>query len=292
MGQAVGKGSFRVLWLGDARAVNAGSWPSGNGLAYATSGDGAPDAVWLWNGASPGPAASLSDAVNAARSGRTDRLGALLAPAGVRYVAVLTALAPIVPGVQSPTPLPVPADLEPALAQQLDLRPVFSQTGITVYENASWVPIRAASAATSPGHPVGVLPGAPTARTYAGPVPAGTVGVAMAPAGRWSLSTSTGTATAVSPAPAWAARFRVPVATNAVLRFDGGPWPALAVAYDLVVWLGVLVLLLAGRRMRGQWFDRARRRAHRQAATARRNQPDGHVDWDPDLDGEPATGGT
>ncbi len=168
---------------------------------------------------------------------------------------------------------------------------MFSQTGITVYENASWVPVRAASPVTSPGHPVGVLPGAPTSRTYSGPVPAGTVAVAMAPAGRWSLSTSTGTATPVPPSPAWTARFRVAAASNAELRFHGGPWPALAVAYDLVIWLAVLVLLLAGRRVRGQWFDRARRRAHRQASTARRNETDGHVDWDPDLDGEPATGG-
>ena len=74
-------GAFRVLWLGDPRSLDLGSWTAGDGLAYATSENGSADARWLWNGTSPGPAAELGTAVDEARSDRTDRLGSLLAPA-------------------------------------------------------------------------------------------------------------------------------------------------------------------------------------------------------------------
>ena len=139
----VAAGAFRVLWLGDPRALNLGSWSAGGGLAYATSENGAPDATWLWNAADQGPARTLADAVDLARGGKTNRLGQLLAPSGVRYVAVVTAIAPFIPGLQETQRYPLPADLDPALAQQLDLHPVVSQSGITVYENADWIPMRA-----------------------------------------------------------------------------------------------------------------------------------------------------
>ncbi|HLH28635.1 MAG TPA: hypothetical protein VKW77_06940, partial [Acidimicrobiales bacterium] len=132
-------GAFRVLWLGDARAIDAGSWAAGDGLAYATSEDGPPDARWLWNQPGPGPAAGLATAVDSARHGATDRVGRELAPAGVRYVVVLTALAPQIVGEQTPASLPVPADLLPSLGRQLDLTTVLSGTGMTVFENTDWV---------------------------------------------------------------------------------------------------------------------------------------------------------
>ena len=136
-------GAFRVLWLGQTNAIYQGSWGAGDGLAYATSENGGPDARWLWNAAGPGPASGLASAVTLARAGGTDQLGRLLAPAGVRYVAVLTALAPEISGEQSPTEYPVPGDLAPALTRQLDLSPVLSVTGITVYANNDWLPQRA-----------------------------------------------------------------------------------------------------------------------------------------------------
>ena len=54
MGAKTAGGAFRVLWLGDPRSLNQGSWSAGGGLAYATSEDGSPDARWLWNAAGPG----------------------------------------------------------------------------------------------------------------------------------------------------------------------------------------------------------------------------------------------
>ena len=80
MGAKTATGAFRVLWLGDTRSLNQGSWSAGEGLAYATSEDGSPDARWLWNAADPGPASSLASAVDLARSDRTDQLGSLAGP--------------------------------------------------------------------------------------------------------------------------------------------------------------------------------------------------------------------
>jgi GT2 family glycosyltransferase len=277
-------GAFRVLWLGDANAIYQGSWAAGDGLAYATSENGGPDARWLWNAAGPGPAAGLASAVTLARAGGTDQLGRLLAPAGVRYVALLTSLAPEISGEQNPTEYPVPADLAPALARQLDLSPVLSGTGITVYVNNDWLPQRAelptgASVPDSPrpdplvGTPgsgvvagaVPVLAGPVASRSYAGPLAPGTVLAAVAPAGRWSLTGPTGRPARRSSSFGWAARFGVTAAGPATLRFEGGLVAAVSFAVSVVVWLAALALLM-GRNLGRPWARvRSRRRPRDEA---------------------------
>jgi GT2 family glycosyltransferase len=267
----VPEGAFRVLWLGDPRALNQGSWSAGDGLAYATSENGAPNATWLWNAADPGPARLLSNSVDLAREGRTNRLGQLLAPAGVRYVAVLTALAPYVPGLQQTQRFPIPGDLDPALAQQLDLHPVLSQTGITVYENADWIPVRAERPTTAanrttplatslpsplelaPGTPIvaglrPVLPGPAAASSYQGPLVAGTVLAAVAPAGRWQLVAPSGGVIASAPSFGWAARYNVPTSGPGTLTFSSDIWSPLGVAFQIIVWLAAVAALLRRRR--------------------------------------------
>ncbi len=264
-------GSFRVLWLGDPRSLNLGSWAAGDGLAYATSEDGAPDARWLWNGTSPGPAADLGDAVELARTDRTDRLGSLLAPAAVRYVVVLTSVAPEISGQQSPTEYPVPADLLAGLGHQLDLKPVLFGTGITVYSNAAWVPQRAEVAgaagtaravamplAAGPGTPVlpgatPVLPGPAAARSYQGPLARGTVVASVAPAGRWRLTTGSGAVAPRSPAYGWAASYAVASPGTGTLRFAGGVLPPVLGIYSVLVWTLALAALVDRRRIRREW---------------------------------------
>jgi len=265
-------GAFRVLWLGDARALNQGSWSAGDGLAYATSEDGAPDARWLWNAAGPGPAAGLADAVDLAVTDRTDQLGRMLAPAGVRYVVLVTSLAPEISGEQSPQEYPVPAGLAPALAAQLDLQTVVSGTGITVYDNTSWIPERAVvpghgavatapsdpgALAGTPGAPIvagaeAALPGPAGARSYRGELPVGTVLAALAPAGRWDLVGPTGTSAPRSASFGWAARYRSDAAGTSTLHYDDGVLTPLAWLYWVVAWLGAVALLL-GRRLRAVW---------------------------------------
>ncbi|HEX4082612.1 MAG TPA: hypothetical protein VHX40_06560, partial [Acidimicrobiales bacterium] len=61
--------AYRVLWLGDPRALPTGGWSVDPGLAYATSEQGTPDATNLWSPASPGPAAGLAAVVQLAQAG-------------------------------------------------------------------------------------------------------------------------------------------------------------------------------------------------------------------------------
>ena len=278
----VPQGGFRVLWLGDPRALNQGSWSAGDGLAYATSENGAPNATWLWNAADPGPARSLANSVDLAREGRTNRLGQLLAPAGVRYVAVVTALAPYIPGLQQTQRYPLPGDLDPALAQQLDLHPVVSQTGITVYENADWIPLRAERPTTpanrttplstslpsplnlAPGTPIvsglrPVLPGPAAASAYQGPLVAGTVLAAVAPAGRWHLIAPSGSVVPSAPSFGWAARYSISTSGTGTLTFGTDIWSPLGVAFQIIVWLAAIAALLQRRRLVA-WRGRRRSR--------------------------------
>ncbi len=302
-------GAFRVLWLGDARALNQGSWSAGDGLAYATSEDGTPDASWLWNATGPGPAATLANAVNQARSGQTDQLGSMLAVAGVRYVVKVTALAPVISLVQSPTEYPIPADLTPALAHQLDLQSVFTETGISVYENTAWLPERSAVASSSrtagaaeaaiangsPGAPdvlgtatgapivpgaVPVLPGPAASRSYQGTIPAGTVLSALAPAGRWSLTSSDGTTYPMSAAFGWAGQYHVAGGGRATLRFNGNLWAPLSVGYELVLWLLVAGALRERRGIVRPWLQSVLLRRRRRSEP----RPIAELDFEPEAD--------
>jgi GT2 family glycosyltransferase len=302
MGAKVSGGAFRVLWLGDPRSLYQGSWSAGDGLAYATSEDGGPDARWLWNAASPGPAGRLGSAVDLARAERTDQLGRLLAPAGVRYVVVLTSLAPEITGEQSPEEYPVPAELVPALGHQLDLDPVVTGTGITIYANTAWIPERAqvtsgaagapsastalsAAAVSPPGSPVvagavPVLPGPAASRSYRGPVARGTVYAAVAPADRWSLIGSGGVTGARSFSFGWAGTYRVPQATTATLGFRGGWMTPLSLLFSVVAWLAALVFVSV-RRLGGGWTRL--RTGRRRARIDRDDGADGQAPDGPEL---------
>ena len=297
----VADGPFRVLWLGDPRSLNQGGWGAGDGLAYATSENGSPDARWLWNATSPGPAGTLGSAVDQARSDGTDRLGSLVAPAGVRYIVVLTSVAPEIAGEQSPTTYPVPADLLPGLVHQIDLQPILSGTGITVFLNAAWIPQRA----EVPGHPgavpaqadrldlppgtkvvpgaVAVLPGAAASRSFHGPLVPGTVFASMAPAGSWQLVSGSGATLPRAPAFGWAARFSVPAATTGTLRFAGGLLPLLIGVFSVLAWGIALAALVDRRRIRREWERVGRPRSW---STGRSERADPLADvWSSD-DGE------
>ncbi len=139
---ATGRASsgYRVLWLGDPQALPLGAWSIGPGLAYATSADGTPTLVDVWPPASPGRASGLAQMLRLAMRGETVQLGRALAVARIRYVVVVTALAPRSPGAASTPTYPVPVGLSSALARQADLRTVtVSPTGLEVFENTAYV---------------------------------------------------------------------------------------------------------------------------------------------------------
>jgi hypothetical protein len=147
---------------------------------------------------------------------------------------------------------------------------VVTGTGITVYANTSWIPVRAAVAgrtvvadsATDPAPlaaPAGtaivagaqpVLPGGAAARSYHGTVPTGTVLSALAPAGRWTLTAADGRSAPRGSSFGWAGRYTVATRGPATLGFDGGVETPLALLATVVAWLLVVAFLL-GRRLGG-----------------------------------------
>ncbi len=267
--------SYRVLWLGDPRALPTGGWSIAPGLAYATSEQGTPDATNLWSPASPGPASDLAAAVQLAQDGRTAELGELLAPSAVRYVVVIDAVAPTISGIQQPEAFAPPAGLVGALLAQDDLLQVpTSGSGYEVFENTGYLPARAerstaltGSSSTWPSldqlsgwRPV--LPGPAASTSYAGPVRRGTVFASYAPAGGWQLTVD-GRPAPASAAFGWAAQYRSTSAGPAVLRFDGSALIPLGVTVELLLWVVTVAALLGRRRWLDWWWGPLRRRRAR-----------------------------
>lgn len=135
-------GSFRTIWVGDAHVLGAGAIPTANGLAWAPSFDGVPDARALWRGPNTGATAELTEVISAGLDGRTSRLGRELAPFGVRFVVVMDQQAPV-PEVSRRE---VVSDVRAAgLNAQLDLvRTGVVNPAVTVFDNTAWIPVNSA----------------------------------------------------------------------------------------------------------------------------------------------------
>jgi hypothetical protein len=195
-----GAGAFRVLWLGDPEVLPLDSWRFQEGVCYATSRDGAPDAADLLPGRPSSATTSIADVLRVAQDGGTARLGRLLAPMAVRYIVVPTQTAPR--DEVGPTP-GIPPGLTRALGSQLDLRLLPADATLAVYENTAWGPGRALvpdAVANSPGgvpETLGAgadLAGGQAILAEGGPVrfdgavpAAGTALLAETPSPRWSL---------------------------------------------------------------------------------------------------------
>ena len=128
-------GGFRVLWLGDPRALPGGGWQLEPGLGYEVTDGGLPDMTAMWPGSDPGPAGVVARAVRSAEGHGTVQLGHALAGRGIHYVVVVEGLAPEIPGYQSAPSYASPARLTGALGAQVDLQQVPGQGGLAVYVN-------------------------------------------------------------------------------------------------------------------------------------------------------------
>ncbi len=270
LGHPGGRDAARVLWLGDPRALPAGGWSVEPGLAYALTPQSLPDASQVFTPAGPGPADLVAGAVHLAVSGGTVHLGRLLAPAGVRYVVVVDALAPSMAGTVTPSvSAPAPPGLETDLLEQDDLRVVPGEVGVQVFENGEDMPTTAERAPPLPvvhawSYPsaadvVGWQPvlgdlagGAALART----VTAGTVYAGYAPAGSFALSVD-GHPVRQQPAFGWAAQYAV-VKGTASLALSQFPYVPLAVLLELAAW-AFLAVALVGRPRRATRAEASRR---------------------------------
>jgi hypothetical protein len=262
-------GAGRVLWLGDPAVLPTGGWSVRPGFAYATSEQGLPQPEDVWSPAGPGPTRSLADAVQLAMAGGTRHLGLLLAPGAVRYIVVVSSLAPSTGPAPRAGRAPPPTGLVAGLLQQEDLLLEPGGGGYVVFENTDFLaeravrgggPVTAAGfppVPPAPGDLTGWQPlfgGAAGSTHYAGAVTAGTVYSGTAPAGDWRLTGPAGPVPS-HPAFGWAGQYAVPVAGQAALSFSGSPWVPLSSVAEVLLWLALLALAAL------RWLRAVRRRA-------------------------------
>lgn len=258
---------FRALWLGDAGVLPGVGWhldaPTiddlgpDRTLTYLSTEAGVPTASDRWPGATGDATPQMADAVRTAAEGGTARLGALLAPMGVRYV--------VVPLAPAPDPYALdrrydPTELLAMLEGQLDLDGVTVNPGVRVYRNAAWGPIRAQLPAGTEIGPGGGTPisrmvpqlsGAPVALPDgSGPTDrqggldgASTVYVGQAGGDRWSLKVD-GADVARRDALGWSSTFAVESGGDASLSFDTPATRYAALAGQLVLWVLAIGYLL------------------------------------------------
>jgi hypothetical protein len=136
---ATNDGEFRMLWAGDPTELPLDPVVLRDGTGYVLTRNGPGDVTEQWRAPEHDADLVLDRALGLAESGRTDRLGRMLAPMGVRYV--------VVPSTQGPdggAAADAPVGLRRALAQQLDLVRLRSSRGLELYQNLAYAPIRAA----------------------------------------------------------------------------------------------------------------------------------------------------
>jgi GT2 family glycosyltransferase len=134
-------GDYRVLWVGAAGTIPLAQQGTSGDLAFATSLDGLPLASQLWAPDDAGNAQLVAQDLRWAEGNETTALGHLLASLAVRYVVV-----PLGGAATNQADLPVIN----ALARQVDLVPVGTDSSYRVFANASWVPLFSVIAGNAP----------------------------------------------------------------------------------------------------------------------------------------------
>ncbi|MEX1008864.1 MAG: hypothetical protein WD271_13595, partial [Acidimicrobiia bacterium] len=136
------KGQFRILWLGDPSVLPLEPVVLSDGTGYTLTRNGPGNSSELLRApVDEADRVVVDRAIELAADGRTNRLGRLLGPTGVRWVAL--------PSTQGPGGGTAPATLpgwRRALDGQLDLARLKTGRGLVLYENLAWIPLRASVA--------------------------------------------------------------------------------------------------------------------------------------------------
>ena len=266
------QGQFRILWVGDPGVLPLDPARVATGLGYTLTRNGPGDARELLRAPVTTTRDPVADAVTAAVSGRTSRLGRIVAPMGVRYIAVPLRSGP--GGVAGRTP----AALEAALQDQLDLARLGSDSAIQLYENEAWFPGRtivrgrhasiptrpadparaAASIDLSGSHPLGNGPSAP-----------GTVLWFESNDAGWH-ATAAGHALPHQPAFGVTNQFRLDTRAVVTISHTGQAQRYGLIAAEVFLWLVALLWWSRGRRDHDP--ERAAGRAAERAARAERRR--------------------
>jgi len=207
--------------------------------------------------------------IAAAESGSTVRLGHLLAPAGVRYIALVARAAPSSGAAGRAEP-----GITDALGRQLDLTLSRVDTSGAVYDNDAWVPMHAIvppadasmqidnsdpAAAAVRSEPDGVPGVAATAGTTdaAGP---GTLLWSEAASSRW-VATANGTGLDRRDAFGWTNAFALPTSARVHVRYAGRGLAPVERFAEIAIWIALVVVWFATRRRRVEAREREARAA-------------------------------
>jgi hypothetical protein len=265
------EGDYRVLWLGDPKAIPVGAYTYQPGIGYAITDDDLLTIEDFWAGTPTTVEADVAKALRQMADGLTLRGGRLLAPFGIRYV-----LVPLADGANGTIerPLLPPDGLIDVLDDQLDLAaPLTKPPNYIVYENTAYAPTRSllsakgAEASQQAGGEVlaqadlrGSVPfavGAPDRGDADGDIGAGTLHVAVPYDEHWQLTVD-GQRVVGRRAFGSTLAFDVSTAGSASLMYDTGADRSLWLFGQLVVWLA---MVLAASRLRPSHLLRRRSRS-------------------------------
>lgn len=253
-------GGFRVLWVGDPGVLPLDPVVTSDGTGYVLTRNGPGDGRELWRARSYEADDLVGDAVALAASRRTERLGHLLAPMSVRYVAIPDRSGP---GAETTAP---PGQVLGALGDQLDLARLESTSGLVLYENTAWIPnpatVRPSDRRDVPLRPrnptdatlradvagVRSVPGSPSDSEPTGP---GLVLWSEANDPDWSAS-SAGRDLRHVESFGWANGFEASERASVSIRYDGQPRRYAQILLQVAVWILFFALV---------WISRPGRRA-------------------------------
>lgn len=244
-------GDFRILWIGDPAVLPTDPFEVRDGIGYALTFNGAGNASEIVRAPKQDADAVVKRALSLALDGRTNRLGRLVAPMGVRYVA-----APLRNGPDGPRGVPIEG-LQIRLADQLDLAQLQVEAGMVLYENTAWFTARGVADAstdvpTGAANPIlsalGTdLSGDVTPLTDR-PAPAGTLVFGQAFDPDWDASA--GSTLRHVRGFGWANAYALPERGEVSLKYTKQSTTDLMVAGQAVLWLIVLIVAWRGRRRR------------------------------------------
>lgn len=247
-GQAKIDGSFRVLWVGAPEALPVDAIAVGDRYAFGVTRSGSGDVRDQFPPAPGSGEDIVVAAIELARDSRTARLGHVLAPMGVRYIALVDRPAP-----DSAVAGSSDARIEEALSTQLDLRLSRSADGLALYENEAWLSGRALLADELPDAARGDITPldalafttradlADSATALRGPLrelrvdAPGNVLLAERFGNGWSASID-GELLEHDKTFGWANGFIAPSTGTANLSFDGGSLHLFTIVLPLLIW--------------------------------------------------------
>lgn len=248
-GSRLDQGDFRVLWLGDAGAVPGHPWKLGDfgDTSYSLSRNGGPEATELWAGRPPGATTRVGEALSLASGQSTSQLGRMLAPMGIRYVAVARRAAP------EGQAAPLSPELVSTLDRQVDLGRIETEDAVILFENAAWIPARAelpggtlvegglveAASADLSGTATVLPDGNETVPTsFSGDVEVGTrLLLAESPSSGWRLDVEGGAPAPREPAFGVANAWDVESGGAATLSYRSPLWQWGVVAAQIAMWV-------------------------------------------------------